>query len=136
DAAQPALLQYHYDCGDFGMQLLAYPTRGRTVHFKVLDEFGTRFEVANCSICMHWLNTGEDGGLIFSAGYEGCHVLVKDGRYVLRVQLEEMLLSGVVAASYEVQMTCPRPAGYEILRDEKVHHHHHHHHQRPDRGNS
>lgn len=41
------------------------------------DEFGTRFEVANCSICMHWLNTGEDGGLIFSAGYEGCHVLVK-----------------------------------------------------------
>nr|CAC16087.1 zona pellucida protein 1 [Gallus gallus] len=125
-----ALLQYHYDCRDFGMQLLAYPTRGRTVHFKVLDEFGTRFEVANCSICMHWLNTGEDGGLIFSAGYEGCHVLVKDGRYVLRVQLEEMLLSGVVAASYEVNMTCPRPAGYEILRDEKVHGH-----QRPDRGN-
>lgn len=33
-----ALLQYHYDCGDFGMQLLAYPTRGRTVHFKVLGE--------------------------------------------------------------------------------------------------
>ncbi|NXJ09482.1 ZP1 protein, partial [Odontophorus gujanensis] len=118
-----ALLQYRYDCGEFGMQLLAYPTRGRTVRFKVLDEFGTRFEVANCSICLHWLNTGEDGGLVFSAGYEGCHVLVKDGRYVLRVQLEEMLLSGVVAASYEVNMTCPQPASYEILRDENVHGH-------------
>ncbi|XP_072194118.1 zona pellucida sperm-binding protein 1 [Excalfactoria chinensis] len=126
-----ALLRYRYDCGDFGMQLLAFPTRGRTVRFKVLDEFGTRFEVANCSICLHWLSTGEDGGLIFSAGYEGCHVLVKDGRYVLRVQLEEMLLSGVMAASYEVNMTCPRPAGYEILRDEKVHGHH-----QPDRGDS
>ncbi|OXB57428.1 hypothetical protein ASZ78_010143 [Callipepla squamata] len=119
-----ALLQYRYDCGEFGMQLLAYPTRGRTVRFKVLDEFGTRFEVANCSICLHWLNTGDDGGLVFSAGYEGCHVLVKDGRYVLRVQLEEMLLSGVVAASYEVNMTCPQPASYEILRDENVRGHH------------
>ncbi|OXB71179.1 UNVERIFIED_CONTAM: hypothetical protein H355_011178 [Colinus virginianus] len=119
-----ALLQYRYDCGEFGMQLLAYPTRGRSVRFKVLDEFGTRFEVANCSICLHWLNTGEDGGLVFSAGYEGCHVLVKDGRYVLRVQLEEMLLSGVVAASYEVNMTCPQPTSYEILRDENVRGHH------------
>ncbi|XP_065611853.1 zona pellucida sperm-binding protein 1 [Cyrtonyx montezumae] len=119
-----ALLQYRYDCGEFGMQLRAYPTRGRTVLFKVLDEFGTRFEVANCSICLHWLNTGEDGGLVFSAGYEGCHVLVKDGRYVLRVQLEEMLLSGVVAASHEVNMTCPQPASYEVLRDENVHGHH------------
>ncbi|XP_015718619.1 zona pellucida sperm-binding protein 1 isoform X1 [Coturnix japonica] len=126
-----ALLRYRYDCGDFGMQLLAFPMRGRTVRFKVLDEFGTRFEVANCSICLHWLSTGEDGGLIFSAGYEGCHVLVKDSHYVLRVQLEEMLLSGVMAASYEVNMTCPRPAGYEILRNEKVHGHH-----QPDRGDA
>lgn len=141
-----ALLQYRYDCGDFGMQLLAYPSRGRAVRFKVVgewgaqgprchpkaglshvasvgfggfparphprgasrhgavhrdgaskemwvqghlmpplpprpgiptDEFGTRFEVANCSICLHWLNTGADGALVFSSGYEGCHVLVK-----------------------------------------------------------
>ncbi|NXA18307.1 ZP1 protein, partial [Ibidorhyncha struthersii] len=81
------------------------------------DEFGTHFDVANCSICLHWLNTGADGAVIFSSGYEGCHVLVKEDRYVLRVQLEEMLLSGVLAASYEVNMTCPQPGDYEILTD-------------------
>ncbi|NWH53910.1 ZP1 protein, partial [Fregata magnificens] len=112
-----SLLRYRYDCGDYGMQLLAYPTRGRTVRFKVMDEFGTRFDVANCSICLHWLNAGADGTVIFSSGYEGCHVLVKEDRYVLRVQLEEMLLSGVLAASYEVNMTCPQPGDYEILAD-------------------
>ncbi|KAM6070163.1 zona pellucida sperm-binding protein 1 [Theristicus caerulescens] len=110
-----SLLRYRYDCGDYGMQLLAYPTRGRTVRFKVMDEFGTHFDVANCSICLHWLNAGADGAVIFSSGYEGCHVLVKEDRYVLRVQLEEMLLSGVLAASYEVNMTCPQPGDYEIL---------------------
>ncbi|XP_014804240.1 PREDICTED: zona pellucida sperm-binding protein 1 [Calidris pugnax] len=112
-----SLLRYRYDCGDYGMQLLAYPSRGRTVRFKVMDEFGTRFEVANCSICLHWLNTGADGAVIFSSGYEGCHVLVKEDRYVLRVQLEETLLSGVPVASYEVNMTCPQPGDYEILTD-------------------
>uniref|UniRef100_A0A8D0EPC8 Zona pellucida glycoprotein 1 n=1 Tax=Strix occidentalis caurina TaxID=311401 RepID=A0A8D0EPC8_STROC len=112
-----SLLQYRYDCGDHGMQLLAYPTHSHTVRFKVMDEFGTRFDVANCSICLHWLNTGADGAVIFSSGYEGCHVLVKDDHYVLRVQLEEMLLSGVLAASYEVNMTCPQPRNYEILTD-------------------
>ncbi|XP_009459499.1 PREDICTED: zona pellucida sperm-binding protein 1 [Nipponia nippon] len=112
-----SLLRYRYDCGDYGMQLLAYPTRGRTVRFKVMDEFGTRFDVANCSICLHWLNAGADGAVIFSSGYEGCHVLVKEDRYVLRVQLEEMLLSGILAASYEVNMTCPQPGDYEILTD-------------------
>ncbi|XP_074004799.1 zona pellucida sperm-binding protein 1 [Numenius arquata] len=115
--AAVSLLRYRYDCGDYGMQLLAYPSRGRTVRFKVMDEFGTRFEVANCSICLHWLNTGTDGAIIFSSGYEGCHVLVKEDRYVLRVQLEEMLLSGVPVASYEVNMTCPQPGDYEILTD-------------------
>uniref|UniRef100_A0A8C3BTC1 Zona pellucida glycoprotein 1 n=1 Tax=Cairina moschata TaxID=8855 RepID=A0A8C3BTC1_CAIMO len=110
-----ALLQYRYDCGDYGMQLLAYASRGRAVRFKVVDEFGTRFEVANCSICLHWLNTGADGAFVFSSGYEGCHVLVKDDRYVLRVQLEETLLSGVAVASYEVNMTCPQPADYETV---------------------
>uniref|UniRef100_A0A8B9NVZ9 Zona pellucida glycoprotein 1 n=1 Tax=Apteryx owenii TaxID=8824 RepID=A0A8B9NVZ9_APTOW len=112
-----SLLQYRYDCGDYGMQLLAYPTRGRTVRFKVLDEFGTLFEVANCSICLHWLNTGVDGGVIFSSGYEGCHVLVKEDHYILRVRMEEVLISGVIAASYEVNMTCPQTADYSILVD-------------------
>ncbi|XP_035182519.1 LOW QUALITY PROTEIN: zona pellucida sperm-binding protein 1 [Oxyura jamaicensis] len=115
-----ALLQYRYDCGDYGMQLLAYPSRGRAVRFKVVDEFGTRFEVANCSICLHWLNTGADGALVFSSGYEGCHVLVKDDRYVLRVQLEETLLSGVAVASYEVNMTCPQPTDYETVAGTSV----------------
>ncbi|XP_075569508.1 zona pellucida sperm-binding protein 1 [Pelecanus crispus] len=126
-----SLLRYRYDCGDYGMQLLAYPTRGRTVRFKVMDEFGTRFDVANCSICLHWLNAGADGAVIFSSGYEGCHVLVKEDRYVLRVQLEEMLLSGVLAASYEVNMTCPQPADYEILTESNTHMEH-----RASRGNS
>ncbi|XP_068255673.1 zona pellucida sperm-binding protein 1 [Nyctibius grandis] len=116
-----SLLRYRYDCGDYGMQLLAYPTRGRTVRFSVVDEFGTRFDVANCSICLHWLNAGADGAIIFSSGYEGCHVLVKEDRYVLRVQLEEMLLSGVLAASYEVNMTCPQLGGYETLTDGNTH---------------
>ncbi|NWR67258.1 ZP1 protein, partial [Bucorvus abyssinicus] len=111
-----SLLRYRYDCGDYSMQLLAYPPRGRTVRFKVMDEFGTRFDVANCSICLHWLNAGADGAVIFSSGYDGCHVLVKEDRYVLRVQLEEMLLGEVLAASYDVNMTCPQPGGnYEIL---------------------
>ncbi|NXF42035.1 ZP1 protein, partial [Nyctibius bracteatus] len=115
-----SLLRYRYDCGDYGMQLLAYPTHGRTVRFSVIDEFGTRFDVANCSICLHWLNAGADGAMIFSSGYEGCHVLVKEDRYVLRVQLEEMLLSGVLAASYEVNMTCPQPGGYQTLTDGNI----------------
>ncbi|NXN95068.1 ZP1 protein, partial [Rhinopomastus cyanomelas] len=113
-AASP--LRYRYDCGDRGMQLLAFPARGRTVRFKVLDEFGSRFEVANCSICLHGLSGGADGAVVFSSGYDGCHVLIKDHRYVLRVQLEELLLGGVLAASYEVNMTCPKPAGdHEVL---------------------
>ncbi|KAM9278508.1 zona pellucida sperm-binding protein 1 [Morus bassanus] len=126
-----SLLQYRYGCGDYSMQLLVYPTHGHTVRFKVMDEFGTRFDVANCSICLHWLNTGADGAVIFSSGYEGCHVLVKEDRYVLRVQLEEMLLSGVLAASYEVNMTCPQPGDYEILRDSNMRTE-----QRAGRGNS
>ncbi|KAM9606212.1 zona pellucida sperm-binding protein 1 [Morphnus guianensis] len=126
-----SLLRYRYDCGDYGMQLQAYPTRGRTVRFKVMDEFGTRFDVANCSICLHWLNAGADGAVIFSSGYEGCHVLVKEDRYVLRVQLEEMLLSGVLAASYEVNMTCPQPGDEEILTAGNAHTEH-----RAGRGNN
>ncbi|KAM6408282.1 LOW QUALITY PROTEIN: uncharacterized protein O9250_008368 [Rhynochetos jubatus] len=103
-----SLLRYRYDCGDHGMQLLAYPSPGHTVRFKVMDEFGARFDVANCSICLHWLHAGEDGAIVFSSGYDGCHVLVKEDRYVLRVQLEELLLSGAPAASYDVNVTCPQ----------------------------
>ncbi|NXV72308.1 ZP1 protein, partial [Atlantisia rogersi] len=116
-----SLLRHRYDCGDYGMRLMAYPTRGRSVRFKVVDEFGTRFDVANCSICLHWLNSGVDGAVIFSSGYEGCHVLVKEDRYILRVQLEEMLLSGVLAASYDVNMTCPQPSDDKSLTDSSTH---------------
>ncbi|NXQ13856.1 ZP1 protein, partial [Peucedramus taeniatus] len=113
--ATVALLQYRYDCGELGMQLLVFPSHGRTVRFKVLDEFGSRFDVANCSICLHWLNSREDGSVIFSSGYKGCHVLLKENRYVLRVQLEELLSSGISVTSYEVNMTCPKPGGPEML---------------------
>ncbi|NWY35798.1 ZP1 protein, partial [Pheucticus melanocephalus] len=115
--ATVALLQYRHDCGELGMQLLVFPPHGRTVRFKVLDEFGSRFDVANCSICLHWLNSREDGSIIFSSGYKGCHVLFKENRYVLRVQLEELLSSGIPVTSYEVNMTCPKPGGSEVLPD-------------------
>nr|XP_026654631.1 zona pellucida sperm-binding protein 1 [Zonotrichia albicollis] len=115
--ATVARLQYRHDCGELGMQLLVFPPHGRTVRFKVLDEFGSRFDVANCSICLHWLNSREDGSVIFSSGYKGCHVLFKENRYVLRVQLEELLSSGIPITSYEVNMTCPKPGGSEALTD-------------------
>ncbi|NXH41832.1 ZP1 protein, partial [Dicaeum eximium] len=115
--ATVALLQYRHDCGELGMQLLVFPPHGRSVRFKVLDEFGSHFDVANCSICLHWLNSREDGSVIFSSGYKGCHVLFKENRYVLRVQLEELLSSGIPVTSYEVNMTCPKPGGSEMLPD-------------------
>ncbi|NXA94351.1 ZP1 protein, partial [Melanocharis versteri] len=115
--ATVALLQYRYDCGELGMQLLVFPPHGRSVRFKVLDEFGSHFDVANCSICLHWLNSREDGSVIFSSGYKGCHVLFKENRYVLRVQLEELLSSGISVTSYEVNMTCPKPGASEVLPD-------------------
>ncbi|NXT65144.1 ZP1 protein, partial [Chaetops frenatus] len=109
------LLRYRHDCGELGMQLLVFPSHGRTARFKVLDEFGSRFDVANCSICLHWLSSREDGSVIFSSGYKGCHVLFKENRYILRVQLEELRSSGVPVTSYEVNMTCPKPGGSETL---------------------
>ncbi|NWT10455.1 ZP1 protein, partial [Vireo altiloquus] len=115
--ATVALLHYRHDCGELGMQLLVFPPHGRSVRFKVLDEFGSRFDVANCSICLHWLNSREDGSVIFSSGYQGCHVLFKENRYVLRVQLEELLSSGMPVTSYEVNMTCPKPGGSETIPD-------------------
>ncbi|NWY22126.1 ZP1 protein, partial [Aphelocoma coerulescens] len=113
--ATVALLQYRYNCGELGMQLLVFPPHSRTVRFRVLDEFGSRFDVANCSICLHWLNSREDGSIIFSSGYKGCHVLFKENRYVLRVQLEELLSSGIPVTSYEVNMTCPKLGGSEMI---------------------
>ncbi|NWI83126.1 ZP1 protein, partial [Dryoscopus gambensis] len=115
--ATVALLRYRHDCGELGMQLLVFPPHGRTVRFKVLDEFGSRFDVANCSICLHWLSARQDGSVIFSSGYKGCHVLFKENRYVLRVQLEELLSSGVPVTSYEVNMTCPKPGSSEAIPD-------------------
>ncbi|NWY70373.1 ZP1 protein, partial [Erithacus rubecula] len=117
--ATVALLQYRQECGELGMQLLVLPPHGRSVRFKVLDEFGSRFDVANCSICLHWLNSREDGSIIFSSGYKGCHVLFKENRYILRVQLEELLSSGIPVTSYEVNMTCPKPDSSEMLPDGK-----------------
>ncbi|NWV72572.1 ZP1 protein, partial [Dasyornis broadbenti] len=113
--ASVALLQYRQDCGELGMQLLVLPSHGRTVRFKVLDEFGSRFDVANCSICLHWLSSRGDGSVIFSSGYKGCHVLLKENRYVLRLQLEELLSTGILVTSYEVNMTCPKPSGSATL---------------------
>ncbi|NWV65773.1 ZP1 protein, partial [Malurus elegans] len=115
--ATVALLRYRQDCGELGMQLLVFPPHGHTVRFKVLDEFGSRFDVANCSICLHWLNPREDGSVVFSSGYKGCHVLFKENRYVLRVQLEELLSTGFPVTSYDVNMTCPKPGGPQTLPD-------------------
>ncbi|XP_057274303.1 zona pellucida sperm-binding protein 1 [Pezoporus wallicus] len=108
-----SLLRYRYECREQRMQLEAQPGRGRSARFRVLDEFGSPFDVANCSICLHWLHSRADGAIVFSSGYEGCHVLLKEDRYVLRVQLEETLPNGALLGSYEVNMTCPRPADDE-----------------------
>uniref|UniRef100_A0A452HED3 Zona pellucida glycoprotein 1 n=1 Tax=Gopherus agassizii TaxID=38772 RepID=A0A452HED3_9SAUR len=106
--------EYEYDCGDYGMQLLVFPSPGRTVRFQVVDEFGTAFEVTNCSICLHWVTSNQDGAVIFSTGYNGCHVLKKDGRNHLRVRVEELLSTRAVAATYDVNMTCPKPTEHDL----------------------
>ncbi|XP_028915341.1 zona pellucida sperm-binding protein 1 [Ornithorhynchus anatinus] len=105
--------QHVYDCGNYGMQLLVFPRLGRTVRFKVVDEFGTRFEVTNCSICLHWITSDPQGTAVFSAGYKGCHVLKKeDGRYYLRVYVEELLANGAADGGQEVQLICPKPTDH------------------------
>ncbi|KAM9148933.1 zona pellucida sperm-binding protein 1-like [Pangshura tecta] len=111
---------YEYDCGDYGIQLLVFPSQGRTVRFKVVDEFGTPFEVTNCSICRHWITSGEKGEVIFSAGYNGCHVLRQDGHSHLRVQVEELLSTGAIAASREMNMTCPKPTEHDLTPEEAM----------------
>ncbi|CAM5119654.1 unnamed protein product, partial [Eretmochelys imbricata] len=115
-----SVLQHEYDCGDYGMQLLVFPSQGRTVRFKVVDEFGTPFEVTNCSICLHWVTSGEQGAMIFSAGYNGCHVQKKDGRNHLQVRVEELLSARAVAATYDVNMTCPKPTERDLTPEETV----------------
>ncbi|CAM4565476.1 unnamed protein product [Lepidochelys olivacea] len=115
-----SVLQHEYDCGDYGMQLLVFPSQGRTVRFKVVDEFGTPFEVTNCSICLHWVTSGEQGAMIFSAGYNGCHVQKKDGRNHLQVRVEELLSARAVAATYDVNMTCPKPTERDLTPEETM----------------
>ncbi|CAM4570388.1 unnamed protein product [Lepidochelys olivacea] len=115
-----SVLQHEYDCGDYGMQLLVFPSQGRTVRFKVVDEFGTPFEVTNCSICLHWVTSGEQGAMIFSAGYNGCHVQKKDGRNHLQVRVEELLSATAVAATYDVNMTCPKPTERDLTPEETM----------------
>ncbi|VTJ57389.1 Hypothetical predicted protein [Marmota monax] len=71
-------LWHSYDCGIRGMQLRVVPRPGQTIRFKVLDEFGNRFEVNNCSVCYHWVTSTPQELAVFSADYRGCHVLEKD----------------------------------------------------------
>ncbi|KYO41685.1 zona pellucida sperm-binding protein 1 [Alligator mississippiensis] len=116
-----SVLQHRYDCGDYGMQLVVYPSQGYTIHFKVMDEFGTSFEVTNCSICLHWITTGWDGAVVFSTGYDGCHVLKKDGRNYLRVHVEELQSTGEIATTLNVNMICPKPTEHDSSSEGNVH---------------
>ncbi|XP_074128792.1 zona pellucida sperm-binding protein 1 [Sminthopsis crassicaudata] len=101
-------LQHRLECGSYSMQLLVFPRPGRMIRFKVVDEFGTPFEVTNCSICLHWISSKPQGPAIFSAGYHGCHVTKKDDQYHLRVFVEEML-GAHVDETRVVTLICPRP---------------------------
>ncbi|XP_040860094.1 zona pellucida sperm-binding protein 1 [Ochotona curzoniae] len=105
----PPALQHSYDCGSRGMQLLVPPRPGQTIRFKVMDEFGNRFEVDNCSICYHWVSSEPQEPAVFSADYKGCHVLEKDGRAHLRVFVEAVLPDGRVEVAWEVVLICPKP---------------------------
>ncbi|XP_047374137.1 zona pellucida sperm-binding protein 1 isoform X3 [Sciurus carolinensis] len=73
------------------------------------DEFGNRFEVNNCSICYHWVTAEPRELAVFSADYQGCHVLQKDGRFHLRVFVEAVLQDGHVDVAQEATLICPKP---------------------------
>ncbi|XP_059566901.1 zona pellucida sperm-binding protein 1 [Myotis daubentonii] len=103
-------LRHSYDCGVEGMQLLVLPPEGRTVRFKVLDEFGNQFEVNNCSSCYHWVTAKPQGPAVFSADYKGCHVLEKAGRAHLSVFIEALLPDGHVDMAQNLTLVCPKPA--------------------------
>uniref|UniRef100_A0A8D0HX27 Zona pellucida sperm-binding protein 1 n=1 Tax=Sphenodon punctatus TaxID=8508 RepID=A0A8D0HX27_SPHPU len=117
-----SVLPHRYDCGDYSMQLVVFPSQGRAIRFKVVDEFGTPFEVTNCSICLHWITSGEEGAVIFSAGYNGCHVLKKDGRNHLKVHVEELRRNGAIAATHVVDMICPKPLEHLPTAEENLRH--------------
>nr|KAF6468813.1 zona pellucida glycoprotein 1 [Rousettus aegyptiacus] len=102
-------LRHSYDCGVKGMQLLVSPQSGHTIRFKVVDEFGNRFEVNNCSICYHWVTAEPQEPVVFSADYKGCHVLEKDGRSHLTVFVEAVLPDGHVDVAQDVTLVCPKP---------------------------
>ncbi|KAL1788406.1 zona pellucida sperm-binding protein 1 [Sigmodon hispidus] len=102
-------LRYSYDCGVQGMQLLVVPRPNQTIRFKVLDEFGNRFEVNNCSICYHWVISEPQETAVFSADYKGCHVLEKDGRFHLRVFMQAVLPNGQMGTGQDVTLICPKP---------------------------
>nr|XP_004667623.3 zona pellucida sperm-binding protein 1 [Jaculus jaculus] len=102
-------LQHSYDCGLRGMQLLVFPKPGRTVRFKVLDEFGNQFEVNNCSICYHWVTSEPQRPAVLSADYKGCHVLEKDGRFHLTAFIQAVLPDGRVDVTQDVTLICPKP---------------------------
>ncbi|ELK26882.1 Zona pellucida sperm-binding protein 1 [Myotis davidii] len=103
-------LRHSYDCGVEGMQLLVLPPEGRTVRFKVMDEFGNQFEVNNCSSCYHWVTAKPQGPAVFSADYKGCHVLEKAGRAHLSVFIEALLPDGRVDVAQNLTLVCPKPA--------------------------
>ncbi|XP_004446547.3 zona pellucida sperm-binding protein 1 [Dasypus novemcinctus] len=100
---------HSYACGVQGVQLLVVPRPGQGIRFKVLDEFGNRFEVNNCSICQHWISSEPRGPVVFSAGYKGCHVLEKDGRFHLRVSMEALRPDGRVEVARDIALICPKP---------------------------
>ncbi|XP_020831804.1 zona pellucida sperm-binding protein 1 isoform X2 [Phascolarctos cinereus] len=100
-------LQLSHECGSYGMQLLAFPRPGQAIRFKVVDEFGSRFDVTNCSICLHWVTSEPQGPTIFSAGYHGCHVMEKDGQYHLGVFVEAML-GTQLDETQNVTLICPK----------------------------
>ncbi|XP_026575933.1 zona pellucida sperm-binding protein 1 [Pseudonaja textilis] len=101
-------IQYLYRCGDHGLQLLVYPSPSQAVRFKVVDEFGKVFEVSNCPFCHHVI-TSHNRTVAFSAGYDGCGVIKKDGIHHLKVHLEELTRNGRVVAVHEINMICPKP---------------------------
>ncbi|XP_042531712.1 zona pellucida sperm-binding protein 1 [Dipodomys spectabilis] len=101
--------RHSYDCGVRGMQLVVFPRPGQTIRFKVLDEFGNRFEVNNCSICYHWVSSEPLEPVVLSADYKGCHVLQKDGRFHLKVFIQAVLPDGRLGTEQVVTLICPKP---------------------------
>ncbi|XP_007519711.2 zona pellucida sperm-binding protein 1 [Erinaceus europaeus] len=90
------------------MQLVVFHPPGRTVRFKVMDEFGNRFEVNNCSSCFHWVTYKRKGPAVFSTEYKGCHVVKKKDSFHLTVSIEALLPSRRVERARDVTLICPK----------------------------